>query len=293
MTRLPKPAVPKKKAHPRSSEDSPAKPRLRRPSSHGGYGGVRDLPDARDFGYEPPLSKFPKGLPKSVDLRSKCPPVYTQGKLESCTAQAIAAAIEFDRMKQGVPRFVPSRLFIYYNIRVIENTVAQNAGTHPRNGVKSVATHGAPAENVWPYDVARFAKKPPPIAYDKAKQDIVTSYYAVTRDIAQMRGCLADGYPFLLGFAAYESFEGPAVAASGILPMPASGERKAGDHVVLAVGYDDGKRSFIMRNSWGPRWGLKGYFWMPYEYLQDRHLAADFWTLRSVKGSKQGAKTSK
>jgi C1A family cysteine protease len=286
MTRLPKSVVVKKKARSKSAEDPPAKPGLKPPPQHGGYGGVRDLPDARDVSYAAPLSKFPKGLPKSVDLRPKCPPVYTQGKLESCTANAIAAAIEFDQMKQGAPRFVPSRLFIYYNTRAIENTIAQNAATRPRDGVKAVAKQGAPAERVWPYDAARFAKKPPQTAYDMAKQDIVTSYAAVARDINQMRGCLADGFPFVLGFAAYASFEGPAVKASGILAMPASGEKKAGDHVVLAVGYDDSKKSFIMRNSWGPHWGLKGYFWMPYEYLQDKHLAADFWTLRSVKESK-------
>jgi C1A family cysteine protease len=286
MTRLPKSVAAKKKARPKPAKNPPAKPRLKRPSRHGGYGGVRDLPDARDSKYAAPLSKFPKGLPGSVDLRSKCPPVYTQGKLESCTANAVAAAIEFDQIKQGARRFVPSRLFIYYNTRAIGNTIAQNAPTRPRDGVKSVAKQGAPAERVWPYEVAKFAKQPSKSAYDKAKQNIVTSYSAVARDITQMRGCLADGYPFVLGFAAYASFEGPAVKASGILAMPASGEKKMGDHVVLAVGYDDAKKSFIMRNSWGPRWGLKGYFWMPYGYLQDKHLTADFWTLRSVKESK-------
>jgi C1A family cysteine protease len=286
MTRPPKSVAAKKKARPKPAKNPPARPGLKRPSRHGGYGGVRDLPDARDSKYAAPLSKFPKGLPRSVDLRSKCPPVYTQGKLESCTANAVAAAIEFDQMKQGARRFVPSRLFIYYNTRAIENTIAQNAPTRPRDGVKAVAKQGAPAESVWPYDVAKFARQPPKSAYDKARQNIVTSYSAVARDITQMRGCLADGYPFVLGFAAYASFEGPAVKASGILPMPASGEKKMGDHVVLAVGYDDSKKSFIVRNSWGPRWGLKGYFWMPYAYLQDKHLAADFWTLRSVKESK-------
>jgi C1A family cysteine protease len=286
MTKSPKSVAAKKRARPKPAVNPPAKPGLKRPSRHGGYGGVRDLPDKRDVSYAAPLAKFPKGLPKSVDLRSKCPPVYTQGKLESCTANAIAAAIEFDQVKQGARRFVPSRLFIYYNTRAIGNTIAQNAPTRPRDGVKSVAKQGAPAESVWPYDAARFAKKPPQTVYAKAKQDIVTHYSAVARDITQMRGCLADGYPFVLGFAAYASFEGPAVKASGILQMPASGEKKMGDHVVLAVGYDDGKKSFIMRNSWGPRWGLKGYFWMPYGYLQDEHLAADFWTLRSVKESK-------
>jgi hypothetical protein len=97
-----------------------AKLQVRRPSAHGGYGWVRDLPDDRDFMYAAPLIRFPQGLPPSVDLRSECPPVYDQGQLGCCTGNGIAAAIEFDQRKQGTREFTPSRLFIYYNERVIE-----------------------------------------------------------------------------------------------------------------------------------------------------------------------------
>ena len=53
---------------------------------------------------------------------------------------------------------------------------------------------------------------------------------------------------------------------------------------MLAVGYDGKRRVFIVRNSWGPGWGAKGYFYMPYEYLLSPSLASDFWTIRSVTG---------
>jgi C1A family cysteine protease len=97
-----------------------------------------------------------------------------------------------------------------------------------------------------------------------------------------MRGCLANGYPFVFGFTVYQSFESAAVAQTGIVPMPAPGEQVLGGHCVLAVGYDDNQRRFIVRNSWGPSWGVAGYCTMPYEYLINPNLASDFWTLRSV-----------
>lgn len=97
-----------------------------------------------------------------------------------------------------------------------------------------------------------------------------------------MQGCLAEGYPFVFGFSVYESFESEAVAKSGIVPMPASSEKMLGGHCVVAVGYDATKRVFIIRNSWGPGWGMKGYCTMPFEYLLDAHLASDFWTIRAV-----------
>jgi C1A family cysteine protease len=257
---------------------------IRRASAHGGYGWVRDLPDARDFTYGAPLIRFPQGLPPSVDLRSECPPVYDQGQLGSCTANAIAGAIEFDQRKQGTREFVPSRLFIYYNERVIEGTVNQDAGAQIRDGVKSVATLGAPPETDWQYDVAKFSTRPPKQAYSDAKSDLVSAYARVTQDLTQMRGCLAEGYPFVFGFTVYASFEGQNVADTGQVPMPASGEKVKGGHAVAAVGYDDEKRVFIVRNSWGADWGAAGYCYMPYEYLLTPHLANDFWTIRAVSG---------
>ena len=255
-----------------------------RPSPHGGYGWIRDLPDARDYLYAAPLNRFPQGLPSSVDLRSKCPPVYNQGQLGSCTANGIAGAIEFDQRKQGTKVFTPSRLFIYYNERVMEGTVNQDSGAQVRDGIKSVATLGAPPESDWPYNPAEFAVKPPLTAYNDAKHDLASAYSRVAQNLAQMQGCLAEGYPFVFGFTVYESFESPVVAKTGIVPMPASGEASIGGHCVVAVGYDSVKRLFIVRNSWGTDWGLKGYCMMPFEYLMTPQLASDFWTIRSVTG---------
>jgi C1A family cysteine protease len=95
-----------------------------------------------------------------------------------------------------------------------------------------------------------------------------------------MKACLASGYPFAFGFSVYESFESDAVAASGVVPLPASSEELLGGHAVLAVGYDDASQRFIVRNSWGEGWGQGGYFTMPYAYLGDRSLASDLWTIR-------------
>jgi C1A family cysteine protease len=256
----------------------------RRASEHGGYGWVHDLPDRRDFKYVAALHRLAGGLPPAVDLRADCPPVYDQGQLGSCTANGIAAAIEFDQRKLGQLTFTPSRLFIYYQERVIEGNVDQDAGAQIRDGIKAVRTIGASSENDWPYDISKFADKPPSIAYSDAKHDLVTGYLSVAQDINQMRGCLAEGYPFVFGFTVYSSFESDEVAQTGEVPMPGSNEQVLGGHCVLAVGYDDSSRTFIVRNSWGSSWGQGGYCYMPYDYLLSPDLASDFWTIRAVSG---------
>lgn len=192
-----------------------------------------------------------------------------------------AGAIEFDQMKQKLSDvFTPSRLYIYYNERVIEGTLNTDSGAMIRDGIKSVGQQGACHENLWPYDISQFAVKPPDPAYADAKKHVAVSYQRVARTLAQMKGCIAAGYPFVFGFSVYASFESQQVAQSGHAPMPASGEQMLGGHCVVAVGYDDANQWWICRNSWGTGWGMQGYFTLPYAYLTQGNLSSDFWTIR-------------
>jgi C1A family cysteine protease len=245
------------------------------------YGWLPDLPDQRDFSFTASAAVL-SSLPKKVDMRKQCPPVYDQGQLGSCTANAIAGAFEFGLIKQQAPDFMPSRLFIYYNERVMENTVNTDSGAMVRDGVKSVNKQGICPEKEWPYIITEFAQKPQSICYADALKHQVLSYHRVLRTERNMKGCLAQGYPFVFGFTVYESFEGDGVAKTGNLNMPKKTERVVGGHAVLAVGYDDKTKRFIVRNSWGSSWGQKGYFTMPYAYLTNENLSDDFWTIRVV-----------
>jgi len=107
-------------------------------------------------------------------------------------------------------------------------------------------------------------------------------YQRVDRMLSQMKGCLADGFPFVFGFTDYESFESAEVARTGMLQMPKPREGVVGGHAVLAVGYDDKTERFMVRNSWGTSWGKRGYFTMPYSYMLTDNLSDDFWTIRLV-----------
>jgi len=248
------------------------------------YGWIPDLPDKRDHAYAAPHATLLK-LPDTVDLRSQCPPVYDQGQLGSCTANAIAGAVQFDRTKQAdKPDFIPSRLFIYYNERVIEHTVSEDSGAMIRDGIKSIAKLGVCSETPdWPYDISKFTQKPPKRAFTDAKKfKAVTYSRLVNTQLPQLQGCLASGYPFVFGFSVYESFESQEVARTGTVNMPEPGEKLLGGHAVLAVGYDESAKRFLVRNSWGEGWGVNGYFTMPYEYLTDNNLADDFWTVRTM-----------
>lgn len=245
------------------------------------YTWVPDLPDQRDYKYVAPKLSSP--LPDRSDLRPWMPPVYDQGDLGSCTANAIAAAHEFDQQHQKMsPLYIPSRLFIYYNERTLEGTVDSDSGAMLRDGIKTLSQYGVCPESNWPYVIKRFASKPSSSCYKTAAAHSGVTYKRLDRNLSDMKTCLASGFPFVFGFTVYESFEGDKVAQTGSVPMPKATEQILGGHAVVAVGYVETKKRFIVRNSWGPDWGLKGYFTLPYAYLMDENLSDDFWTVRQV-----------
>jgi C1A family cysteine protease len=246
------------------------------PRKINGMGWIPQFPDHRD-------RRLPKltgvVLPSSVDLRGLMPAVYDQKELGSCTSNAIAAALQLDALKDAMSdQAVPSRLWIYYQERVIEHTVGQDSGAMLRDGAKAVSTVGCVDESAWPYDISTFMTPPLGLVpFYKALE-----YLAVDQDESSVKGCLAEGYPMVFGFTVYDSFESSQVARTGIVPMPGQGEDVLGGHAVLAVGYDDATRRFMVRNSWGDAWGQAGYFEMPYDYLLNGDLATDFWTYRRI-----------
>lgn len=247
------------------------------------FGWIPDLPDHRDYLFSAVYGVTLK-LPTSIDLRSTCSPIEDQKKLGSCTANALVGALEFLERKDGVPFTNLSRLFIYYNERVIEHTVTSDSGAQLRDGIKTLAKQGVCPEKNWPYVITKFKTKPPKTCYTEASSHLITSYQRV-QTLADMRSCLAAGYPFVFGFTVYNSFESNQVASTGIVPMPAPGEGVAGGHAVVAVGYNDSDKRFIARNSWGTTWGQQGYFTIPYDYLTNPQLAGDMWTIRREQGA--------
>jgi C1A family cysteine protease len=244
------------------------------------YGWIPDLPDHRDILYSA-VHRIPKKLPRKVDLRANCSPVEDQGQLGSCTANALVGMLEYLEIVHKIPFVDLSRLFVYYNERVIEHSVNEDSGAMLRDGIKTLVKQGVCLEKNWPYRIARFAVRPPGSCYKEALNYQALSYQRILT-VNEMRACLADGFPFVFGFSVYESFESQEVARTGIVPMPKFTERLLGGHAVLAIGYSDAKKLFIVRNSWGTDWGIQGYFMMPYEYLADRYLSDDFWIVKAA-----------
>mmetsp|Transcript_83413 Transcript_83413/g.268888 ORF Transcript_83413/g.268888 Transcript_83413/m.268888 type:complete len:292 (-) Transcript_83413:281-1156(-) len=247
-------------------------------------GWKKDLPDFRDRMFALPIEKK-QDFPCKVDLRpAEHFGIYDQGKLGSCTANALGAAFHFDQVKEGKIDFVPSRLFIYYNERSMEGCVDQDAGSYLRDGIKSLNQIGVCSEKPWEYDESQFTVRPTEGCYTSATANRASEYARIPQTIEDIKGVLKEGFPFVFGFVVLSSFRTEAVSSTGYMTMPQPEDSTLGGHAVMAIGYDDEKQVVIVRNSWGEGWGDAGYFYMPYDYICHPFLAGDMWAIKSVDG---------
>jgi hypothetical protein len=174
----------------------------------------------------------------------------------------------------------PSRLFLYYNERAREGTIHSDAGASLRDGLKSLVQQGVCPEYIWPYDVNDFATCPTRACYAAAQHSRAAVYRRVRHTIDDLKNCLAAGFPIACGIAVYTSFEDSGVAQTGTVPLPnLAHESHLGGHAIVLVGFNDETEVFIFRNSWGTQWGDAGYGTLPFAYIEDADLAADFWIL--------------
>lgn len=239
-----------------------------------------------------------KQLPQSYSLpEGLIPEVYDQGTLGSCTANALGCAFEIVQRRQKLSEFTPSRLFIYYNERLLEGTEKEDSGAEIRDGVHVLSTLGAPNEHLWPYDISKFASRPYEIVYADAVKHRTISSVRIKIDLNQVKAMVAQNHAISFGFTVYSSFESDTVTKTGIMPIPdPTREKEMGGHAVLIVGYDNHKvdrdvhldnddnvvirkvKGYLrVRNSWGKTWGDEGYFWMPYEVFEK--YGSDAWVL--------------
>lgn len=253
----------------------------------------------KGISYKLLLGKYKKSLPSCVDLRAAAssvsflPPVENQGDEGDCAAHATAGGLEYlQNLELSMPSGGPpktliygpsfervSRQQLYWGGRAIEGTTDQDSGISDLNDMATVAKlTGIARESLWPYTSADLFNAPPQAVIDDAGQHKLTASYSLSAGY-ELKHCLWSGFPFMLGFQVFESFISSTVAATGEMPMPAQGEQIVGGHAVLAVGYDDARQCFIIRNSWGGSWGIDGYFHMPYEFM-DSQYTGDYVTMR-------------
>ena len=238
--------------------------------------------DSRDLVHEFVSLNIAQTLPLKVDLTPELPGVLDQKSLGSCASQATSNLLKYLLMKEQLPVFQPSRLYLYWNTRVAieRSSPSEDTGVSISDVCKSLTKYHACDEDIWPYIIDEFSAAPPLEAYKNANLHKKITYKRVPINLINICHILASGYPILIGLQIYDSFETEEVMKTGIVPMPnLQKDNLLGGHCVLLVGYDDNEKKFRIMNSWGTDVGQGGYFELDYSYVLNKNLASDFWTI--------------
>jgi len=180
-------------------------------------------------------------LPKTLDLRKQLQPIRDQGNQGTCAAQTAACMkewqekIDADLSEHLSPQFV-------YNLRVNQNS----EGMYGRDVMKILSNHGICRERIFRY---KTMHEPPENARKDAGNYKIKGYARV-ETVTDLKKALVKNGPCYISFPTYNF-------GSQFWKPQTPDEQQRGGHAVTVVGYD--KKGFIIRNSWGTRWGERGY----------------------------------
>lgn len=214
-----------------------------------------------------------------LDLRKWCSPIENQAQAGSCVGNSVVGALEFLQIRNGRPYTDLSRLFVYYNSRLMHGEADQDNGTYIRIAFGTLSSLGTCSEKTWPYDLNNLFIRPSWGSYREAYPHKITSYYRITAThgaalVDAIKRALRAQHVVVFGMIVDDDYI--MVGSDGVIAMPKQKRLNPGGHAQVIVGYDDNKRHWIVRNSWGTGWGDKGYAYVPYDYL-DASNANDFW----------------
>jgi C1A family cysteine protease len=132
-------------------------------------------------------------------------------------------------------------------------------GGDPANALDWVKSHGVADPGCWPYETTNLTYVP---TSDRAGRTVRLDDYVTLNNIEDQKSWLDNVGPLAACFTVYWDFQAYGPSSGVYICNPASGID--GGHCVMIVGYDDSKKAWLMRNSWGTGWGMAGYCWFGY-----------------------------
>lgn len=233
-------------------------------------GCVPNTKDSRD--YAAPGSSG-TNYPIKYSLREYCGVVENQGPYESCVAHAIADCIETLARTEGQKEvFELSRMHLWSigRERTYGSAWQVNKGVYIRAAWDGLRKEAITIEKLFPY-VEENAFSKPRSSFVFAWYPTDFKYYTIKeKDPAireeKMKNAL---------------YNNKALVAHGIrLPKsisvlrihttpykPKRGEFGVYSHAMTVVGWDDEKDAFLIKNSWGTRFGNSGFFWVDKQWF--------------------------
>lgn len=204
----------------------------------------------------------------SVDLRYRFAPVRDQKAQGSCAAFAVASVIE--SLTGATTLYSPA--FLYWYARLSQQETKVDAGASIYTVIKAAMDKGDCPEEDMPYLPEIFSIAPSEAADKAARECRVVGAKTVEPSVKAIKSALCEGFPVIVGAQIFDSFSD---TPGGFVRRPTKQDllnvnREDGhsNHAMVVCGYSDADKLFVVRNSWGSKFGDNGYCYIPYAYAE-------------------------
>jgi C1A family cysteine protease len=179
--------------------------------------------------------------------------VYDQGNAGTCWAHAGVEALEASVE-------ILSDTFPYLAVQPILNATQDSGGGSAQLVFHELKNTGTSLLAQYPYIAPKLQPKPKDSLPYRAREWGYVTTANGQATVAQIKTALLLAGPlYTTVYAATPAFfsnKGTVLAEKG--PFPPI------DHAVLIVGWDDSKKAWKIKNSWGTSWGNNGFGWVAY-----------------------------
>ncbi len=215
-------------------------------------------------------------LPSSVDLRATWWKINDQEATGSCVGWATADGVVRWHMVQAgklakntmlSPRHVWMASKETDALSALPETFLEEAGTMTKAAVKVARNTGVALESDLPFHIdTTMYTGAEDTFYTRSAKHRIASYHNLHHDLQAWKHWLAEQGPILVALLVDSSWDNAGLNAGKIDSFQPATVR--GGHAVAVVGYrKDGR--FIVRNSWGTSWGVKGFGYVSAAYIAD------------------------
>lgn len=227
-------------------------------------GAITSRPDSRD--YEVARFNGPAAalqLAPAWSFAGLLQPVRNQGGEGTCVGHALTTVMGYQQATAAPAGQQPDREILsprdaYEGARMLEPVPGGGDGAYPRAALKYAQRQGVCREDYWPY-VERVRGNPRGEAGASRYANRVLTYSRVPGDVQALKEAMYWHGPIMASIPVDQRFA--ACGADGVI---SSGGLALGGHAITLAGWDDARRAFRIRNSWGTTWGDRGDAWLPY-----------------------------
>jgi hypothetical protein len=217
-------------------------------------------------------------MPSSASLKQYCPSIGDQGNYGTCVGWSCsysARTILWAR-QQGITNtsdittaaFSPG--FLYRNIVTPNNYPSCSSGAKLDDALECLKQIGDVLKQQYdplcPNEIDNGLMKQAESYRIENYAHLFDSYDAEETILNSTKKALSEGNPVVIGMVVPESFQ----VCREDLWTPTANEQAnpnvGGGHAMCVIGYDNNKYggAFEIMNSWGEKWGNKGFVWVKY-----------------------------